>query len=116
MLRRLTILIVLMILVSITAQAATPRDVSVNPKLTFSGTTATCTAQIIADYPTDAIDAKITLWYRATIVASWDRSATGYLSFSETARVTSGLMYRLTVTYWINDEAGITESVKNRCP
>lgn len=96
---------VLLLVLSITAQAATPRVISAVPQLTFSGTTANCTVNVRSGNTSDSIKVTMTLWNRSTEIASWDGSGTGNVFLSKTATAVKGRSYKLTVDMTINGAA-----------
>ena len=115
-LRMLVFALVFALILPVAAQAAEPRMISCAPCISYKRTTATCSVEIFGDNFSDEIEAIITLWYGSTIIASWERSSNGYLFFTETATVTPGLTYRLTVTYWVNGEQQTTAFTRGKCP
>lgn len=56
------ILFLFLMVFSTTAYAASTRAATVTPNISFHGTTANCSVFIVADKPTDDIDAVIKLW------------------------------------------------------
>ena len=111
--RILSLTLVLMLLLSLTVYAAEPRAVSVTPKLSFSGTTATCK---VSCAQADAMIAlTLTLSCGGEEVASWTEADFDYVSISETVEVEEGKTYTLEVSgtvggVWINGG-----SVSGRC-
>lgn len=95
--RIIPILFVFLILFSSTAYAASSRAAQVVPRISFSGSTATCTAFIAADRSTDEIKAVVKLWQDNHCIATWNKSSVGDLAFRGTARASKGKTYRLTV-------------------
>ena len=84
--------------------------------ITFNGTTATCTADIYADNPTDRITATMILYNGTRQVDRWVASGTGELSFSFPATVESGVTYRLLVRYSINGVQQTAAETQKTCP
>ena len=68
----LTALVLLML--SVTAQALEPQATGGNPVLTFSGTTAQCSITCTGNKSTDQVEAKLTLYQGGAYVDSWDGS------------------------------------------
>ncbi len=91
------ILFVFLMVFSSTAYAASTRAAAVVPRISFNGTTASCTVFIAADRPTDDIEAVIKLWQGSKCIETWEESSIGDLAFSGTATVSRGKTYQLTV-------------------
>ena len=101
---------------STTAYAASARAASVVPRISFNGTTASCTVFIAADRPTDNIDAVIKLWQGNQCLKTWERSSVGDLAFSGKATVSKGKTYQLTVDVTLAGKKQPRFSVKGTCP
>ena len=71
----LTVLFVL--LFSVTAQAVQLRTIRSTPSLTFSGTTAICSADCKSGNANDYFSVTLTLWQGNTYVSSWSASGSG---------------------------------------
>ena len=91
-----------LVLLSSTAHAAT-RAAAVVPRISFNGTTASCTVFVAADRPTDDIE-------------TWEASSVGDLAFSGTATVSRGKTYQLTVDVTLEGKAQPRFSVEGTCP
>lgn len=89
------ILLVLCMFVSIPVFAAQKAS-TVEPSLTFTGTTANCSVSITALGKT--ISATMELWHGSTRLTSWSDNGTSLLTLSETYPVFSGLSYTLKVS------------------
>lgn len=100
---------------SFSSFAASPRIISVVPKLTFSGTTANCSATVIANSSSDDISITVKLWQGTKCLKTWNDSADGYLSFKGTTSVTKGKTYKLTVDATINGVKQSTATVSAKC-
>lgn len=109
--RFLCLCLALATLFAIGAYAATPRALSIEPELSFSGNTAFCDVLIIGDKTTDEISATMKLKYGNTVVDSWSDSGYGYLFMEETATVVSGRTYTLTVDVTFNGVAKPTITI-----
>lgn len=105
--RKVAVLLVLVMLISMTlsAQAATARSQPAWPEISFSGNTATCAVDIYGNAASDSLRATIKLTHDKTVVATWQATGTGYIYFSETAPVTPGETYNLIVYLTINNTA-----------
>lgn len=79
------------------------------PSLKVSGTTATCSAKVVSSGKT--INATLELWQGGTLIASWSKTGTGLVTFSETVTIVRGLTYTLTLSGTINGVAFPTQSV-----
>ena len=99
----------------INAFANSPRGIAIIPNLTFSGTTANCSVNVIGNNSTDEIEAEIKLWDGTQCLKTWTVSAMGYLVFGDTYSVSRNREYTLTVTVEINDIQQGSHSVSRRC-
>ena len=106
---------IMVLLLSMTAYAAMPRYIRIYPTLNFDGTTANCSAIVIADNSNDEIEATIKLWQGSICVATWPEDGTGNIIFSDTATVTKGKTYNLTVDVIINGVAQPQASASAKC-
>lgn len=111
--RFVPLVLVFILILSLSANAAEPRANLVIPKLSFEDTTANCSVTIAA--PGKEIKATMTLWYGSQIVDSWSGTATSALFLSGSTQVVDGRMYTLTVTGTIGGEAFYAESVSGTC-
>lgn len=85
------------------------------PAISFDGTTANCRVSVSADRSTDQISAVIQLWNGSTRIARWTDSGTGYLLFSNSATVSKGKTYELTVDVKINGVSKPQVSIEGTC-
>lgn len=92
-----SILCISLLLFSSTVYAATPRAAQVVPSISFERTKAICSVSIVADKPSDDVEAVIKLWQGSQCIKTWERSAVSYLAFSGEKTVTKGKTYQLTV-------------------
>ncbi len=115
--RMLVLILVILIFVSlpIHALANTPRIIVIAPRLSFSGTTATCTLQVTGHYATDRIEAVLKLWDGNTCLQTWNLSGTLVLTFSDTYSVIRNHEYTLTADVTINDVARPRVSFTGTC-
>lgn len=105
----------LLFILPITANAATPRLVGIRPGIDFEGNTADCTVSITGNSMKDDIDAIIKLWCGDSCIATWTTSGTGYVFFSKSKTVTKGREYTLTVDATINGVTQATISYTGKC-
>ena len=95
-------MLALVMILSVTAMAVTPRAALVIPRLRFSGTTAVCEVDVYGDSDADSISVTLALWHDGDLVTSWYRSGSGTVSIDEPAAVVRGETYTLTATAKIN--------------
>ena len=105
----------LLFILPVTANAATPRLASIRPGIDFDGTIANCTVSITGDSMTDDIEVVIKLWQEDSCIATWNTSGTGYVFFSKSKTVTKGKEYTLTVDATINGVTQATISYTDKC-
>ena len=108
-------ILLLAMLLSLSAYAASPRVMTILPAISFDGTTANCRVSVSADRSTDQISAVIQLWNGSTRIARWTDSGTGYLLFSNSATVSKGKTYELTVDVKINGVSKPQVSIEGTC-
>lgn len=115
--RILMLLIVTVLFASmpIHALANSPRGLAIIPNLTFSGTTANCSLNVVGDNMTDIIEAEIKLWDGSRCLRTWTVSSTGYLVFGDTYSVSRNREYTLTATVEVNDVLQDTCVMSRRC-
>lgn len=111
----LLLTIVLIFGLSVTAYAASPKLINVMPEMTFSGTTANCVVAVTGDYATDDIDVVIKLWRGSTCLRTWYASGEGYVFWDDTATVSKGKTYTLTVDVTINNTSKPRVSISGTC-
>ena len=113
--RIIPLILLLAMLLSLSAYAASPRVMTILPAISFDGTTANCRVSVSADRSTDQISAVIHLWNGSTRIARWTDSGTGYLLFSNSATVSKGKTYELTVDVKINGVSKPQVSIEGTC-
>lgn len=109
--RLLSLGLILVILLSITAVAA--ENYAYAPRLRFSGTTAICTATVTA--PNEEIDVRLTLWRGDEVVYYWNGHGTDVVAIEGRIRVAAGAEYTLTLTGFVGDEDIGEISVNGTC-
>lgn len=72
---------------------AQQQDARYIPSLTFDGTTAHCGARVVSG--SDEMSITLELWRGTTRIASWTKTGTGVVTFSETWPVAKGQTYTL---------------------
>lgn len=113
--RMISIAAMLVLIFSVSAQAATPRVVQVNPKLSFSGSTAYCMMEVQGGNSNASIEATMTLWDGDSSVATWEGTGTGTLFLSKTCTVLPSKTYVLTVDVTLNGQALEQRTVSAIC-
>lgn len=102
--RILSLTLLAVMVLSLTAHAST-WALSGQPKLSISGTTATCSATYESTDPDDEIKVILTLWCGESIVNSWSKTGMGEVSMRETCKVVKGNTYDLVMMPVVNGEA-----------
>ena len=114
--RKIVVLMAALVLaLAIPAHAISTRTASVVPKLSFNGTTATCTVTVTGNKPSDEITATIELYQAGKTVETWTESGTGVLEFEDTVKVNKGTTYILSVEATVNGRDLPTASVTKTC-
>lgn len=111
----LLLAIVLILSTPLSVHAAEPRMLSIYPGISFSGTTAECSLAVTGDYADDEIDVVIKLWRGSTCLRTWYASGEGYVFWEDTATVTKGQTYKLTVDVTVNDVLKPRVSTSGTC-
>lgn len=116
MIRKRIILIVLCILVLmvIPAQAAQTRAISATPKLIFNGTTASC--EVTVSSLGKNISVELELWYGNTLIDAWTKSGTSIVTISENCTVVRGRTYTLVASGTCGEESFSGVSITKTCP
>lgn len=110
----LTVLLLLMFTVS--AQAAVLGAASANPILKFDDTTAVCSVNYRAANSNDQVKVTLTLYQGNTYVDSWSGSGIYQVSVSGECEVKSGKSYKLVMTHSVNGITKPAVTVSNTCP
>ena len=114
--RVMVLSLILALILGISAQAVQIRAVQLQLTLSFSGTKTTCKTVAVADNDADRISITVRLWDGAKIHSQWSTSGRGSINFRQTATVTRGKTYKLTVNATINGVAQPQQSVTRTCP
>lgn len=85
------------------------------PSLSFSGTTANCSATVYGNDNSDTITVTMKLWDSGTCLKTWRDTGEGSVKLSETYGVSKGKTYKLTVDATINGLVQPTASVTKTC-
>lgn len=108
--------ILLLLVLTLSAQAAEFRIAGSIPELYFDGTTAVCSVSCRADNAKDKVEATLTLYQGETYIDSWSNSGTGRVFISEKCGVESGKSYKLVLDYSINGTVKLPKTVTGTCP
>lgn len=114
--RILTMVVLLVLTLSMSVQAAEIQTIRSRPSLSFNGTTATCSVDCKSGNSSDKLSVTLTLWLGNTKVDSWSDSGTGRVIISEQCTVKRGQNYKLTLSYSVNGQAQSSVSVTGTCP
>lgn len=114
--KKIALLMVLLLLVQpITANAATTRSLISNSKISFDGTTANCRVVVTGNSVNDKIEMVVKLWEENTCIATWEVSGIGYVDFSRSKSVSKGKDYTLTANVTLNGKSYTIPSYTDRC-
>ena len=105
----------LFLMLSFTAHAASTAYYA-NPSLSFSGTTAHCSVICRGDKTTDSISATLTLYQGSTEIDSWSNLGSFCVPVFGDCNVTSGVTYRLKLSWSVNGVSQPDIEVTNACP
>lgn len=108
-------LAVVLFVLPVTANAATPRTINIIPTLLFEGETAKCSVLVTANSFNDNITAVIKLWDGGYCIATWTGSGAGYLNMNRTTDAEKGKEYIMTVAVTINGVKQDTVSAYGTC-
>lgn len=108
------LLALLMFVLPITANAATPRSIFIKPGISFDDDTANCTVSVTGNSMKDDIEVVVKLWQGNICIATWKTSGTGYVNFSKSKTVSTGVEYELTADVTINGIKQPTVSITRR--
>lgn len=110
-----TMLLVMMVL-TMGAQAMDTFAVTDSISLSFDGTTAICSATCKGSKTSDKVEATLTLVSGGKTVDSWSASGSYSVSIFERCEVNQGKTYTLKLNYSINGTAKPEKSVTKTCP
>jgi len=111
--RGIALFLALLLVFSISANAAQTRDQRASLSLSFSGTTANCSVYVVE--PGVNITAVLSLWNGSTLVDSWSGSGATALVVSGSCPVVKGQTYTLKVTGTINGVLFVGTPVTATC-
>ena len=107
------LVLVLALMASVTASARWGETYACDRRLTFSGTTATCSVKVTANDSSTKINCTVKLMRGGT--ATWPLTGTGSATLTKTMGCTSGQTYTLQITGTCGADR-INEYVSNTCP
>lgn len=114
--KRVVVLILVLLFTTQTfAAAVMPRAGEITPMLTFSGTTATCQAMVVEDSQYSYVVVTMKLWTGNQCLQTWTKAAAEKVWLKETATVTKGKTYTLTVDVMVNGTSRPQYSITKRC-
>lgn len=114
--RVLTMALVLVLILGVSAQAAEIMSLRVEPSISFAGTMATCKATIQGEKEKDKISVTMKLWKSGKCLNTWMANGTGKVSLAKPVAVVRGTTYTLTVDAVVNGVAKPTKSTTATCP
>lgn len=108
--KKLWIGVLLLLLISLEANAE-QRAMTITPVLSFNGTTANCSINVIANKNTDEVDAIMQLYESDTCLKTWKESGKGSVKINETSKVSTGKTYKLSVDVTVNGVEQLSKTV-----
>ena len=114
--RIFAVALALIIVLSLTpiANAAGPKRITVaSASLSFSGTTAICSATI--SNLNKSISATMTLYHNGSAIASWSGSGTSVVNLDGSCSVTKGQTYTLVVSGTVDGDSFSSAPVTKTC-
>lgn len=103
--RVLAITLLVVMILTMSVQAISPRLTTIKPVLSFSGRTAECAVDIWADHTTDEISVTMKLWRGASCLETWTESGEGHVYlYGEHTVPMRGWSYKLTAEVTLNGE------------
>lgn len=113
----LSLVLLFAVVLSVPVFAAGPeRMPRVQANISFSGTSATCTASARADNARDSVVLVAKLWHGNTCLSVWTATGTQSAQLQKTKSVTRGETYKLTLDVTINGVSQPTRTVTRTCP
>jgi len=116
LMKKIVLLMTLLLFIfPVTVNAATPRYINIRPGISFTGTTAFCTASVTGNSMNDKIDIVVKLLKEKSCIATWKDSGVGYVYLSKSKVVEKNYEYTLTIDATINGQAQPTASFTAEC-
>lgn len=114
--RKIALLTALIVLMTTPIAAnPTPRLLGIEYQLTFSGTTANCECWVRDDSPSAYLVVTMKLWSGNTVLKEWSQAGTQSVSLNQTATVTKGKDYTLTIDVMVNGILKPRQSITRTC-
>lgn len=110
----LLLVIILVISMPLSVSAA-PRFLTINPTLSFTGTTAECEVMVVGNNTSEHIEVTMKLMRGSYCEATWNASGYGYVYMYEEEDVTKNITYTLVVEVTVNSVASSPVSISDRC-
>ena len=111
--KKLIPLILVLVMVLGISVAAVEQRAAIAPRLSFSGTTATCTVGVSQSGA--EIEVTLELWCGDDFIDSWSKSGTSMVKISETCKVSKGNTYTLIASGTINGSPFESYPVTKTC-
>ena len=92
---------ILVVAAPLSVSAAT-YALTLNPQLSFNGTTATCAVTVVGNTMSDHIEVEMKLMHGTACIDTWNAEGNGYVTMREFATVTKGQTYTLVVAVTMN--------------
>ena len=114
--RIFTMVMLFVLMLSMSVQAAENRIVRATPSLQFDGTTALCSIDCKSGNVDDELVVTLTLFRGNTRLNTWTESGTRRVTFTEEHDAESGKEYKLVLSFSVNGVAQSSVTVKKTCP
>ncbi len=112
--RIIPMILVVILALAVSAQAAEPRLGKVSPSLSFSGNTANCYVYVSSG--DDPIRATMKLWCGSNLIGTWSDSGTGDVVLSASPTVVRGRSYTLEAYGTIDGQSFEIVPITKTCP
>ena len=106
--------IVLVLSAPLSVSAAT-YALTLNPHLSFDGTTAVCEVTVVGNNMSDLLEVEMKLMHGTTCIASWSAEGYGFVNLERYANVTKGQTYTLVVAVTMNGVSKTPVTKTNTC-
>ena len=113
--KKLICLALAVLIMAMPAAAAFFRSPRAEARLSFSGTTAYCSATARADSTSDRVELYVELWEGDSMMDAWEESGYGYADWSYRFSATRGESYTLVVYASVNGSDFATEYETATC-
>lgn len=114
--KKAALLLVIILVISMPLSvSATPRALTINPTLGFTGTTAECEVMVVRNSTLEYIQVTMKLMRGSYCEATWCASGYGYVYMYEEEGVTKNITYTLVVEVSVNNVASSPVSISDKC-